>query len=374
MQNKHRHKKTLACLAFSAGLFGVGPVRAQEVQDLIEQIFQRAVLKVDVSAPRSVFDDNGDNICKSEGTAFVIGEQFAVTATHVYALDPACGTPVISLESKGFNTEVFAEVFAVSDDVTLLKFSGPLPEPTCALAISNSDVTFVQGMRFGIPGGMYYPSPMPVRIGSNESDFKPFVQLTPTPAERGESGGPVVYMFNVVGILRAKHAKYPAFSVMTPISQLRTLLAEKAIPLHARLCDPVEVTIFQPQATYFEAKVRVPTSAAPTAIELQQMIEAGRSRGFEVASFPSSDGRTTIEVSARSRRERSEDGFLINPQSDFEHFERYGIYESFARIREFAGQIAEAARIRTWHQYVSAVQADKPQSAYPAQVGPPTAD
>ncbi|MDW9912246.1 hypothetical protein GOB19_27490 [Sinorhizobium meliloti] len=318
------------------------------MQDYVQRVFQRAVLKVDVSAPKAVFDENRNNICKSEGTAFVIGEQLAVTATHVYALDPACGPPVIALESKFFNVEVFADVVAVYDDVTVLKFSGSLPEPICALGPSNSDVTEVEGgVRFGIPGGMDDPTPMPVRIGSNQGQFKPFVQLTPTPAERGESGGPVVYMFNVVGILRAKHAKYPAYSVMTPIGQLRTLLAEQTIPLNARLCNPVELSFWSPDATATPeesegAIIRVPSALV---LNMDDVKREAEERALEVRSGPSPDDSTfrTIEITL----DLSKNGWGT-------------------RVDTFAAEIAEFAKTTAWHQYIADLRADSaPKDAAP---------
>ncbi|MBY5554150.1 trypsin-like peptidase domain-containing protein [Rhizobium leguminosarum] len=295
----------LASLALSVAFTAASYAQAQQMQNVVEEVFKRAVLKVDVSTPVPVFDASGNNICKSEGTAFLIGKQLAVTASHVYALDKACGPPVIALESKGFNVEVFAEVLAVYDDVTVLKFDGLLPEPMCALALSGSDVTSVDGVRFGIPGGMYYPSPMPVRIGSINSDFNPFVQLTPTPAESGESGGPVIYMFSVVGILRAKHVQYPAFSVMTPVGQLHSLITQKALALEPRLCNPVEFSIFQTDSVNFGARIQAPAASTtqavvPSSPDLQNMISAARSNGIEVTSFVA-NGSATIELRSHSR-------------------------------------------------------------------------
>ncbi|UGY11148.1 serine protease [Phyllobacterium pellucidum] len=218
---------------------------ADPFQDEIDQAFERAVLKVDVSSVTAVFDANGENKCKSEGTAFVIGQHLAVTASHVYAIDSACGEPTIVLESKQYKAQVFADVIAKLDDVSILKFDEDLPVEMCALPLRDGDVTQVPGMRFGIPGSMFYPTPMPVNIGPSESDFSPFIRLTPTPAERGESGGPVIHFFSVVGILRAKHATYTAYSVMTPVSQLLNLLRQKRIPLTGwRICVPGSFHMF----------------------------------------------------------------------------------------------------------------------------------
>ncbi|MDW9888844.1 hypothetical protein GOC28_08125 [Sinorhizobium meliloti] len=399
--------RMFACLAFSAPFVVLDPAGAQDMQIFVEEVFQRAVLKVDVSSPNPVFDKEGKNICKSEGTAFLIGDQIAVTASHTYTLDPACGTPVIELESRRFNVQVFAEVLAVDEDVTVLRFSGSLPEPMCALALSNSDATSVDGVRFGIPGGMEYPSPMRVRIGSNPSDFDPFVALTSAPAERGESGGPVVYMFNVVGILRARHTRYTAYSVMTPIGRLRALLVANAIPLNARLCNPVEVRIFQTDSINFGARIRVPNTPSAVPPNMDYVIADARAEGIDVATVPSVDGSSsTIEIKSRSilpppptrHRERGGGGGgggwifddLFAPlndleeleRNDFEELERNDLEElqrmpqddptlvppeavsprgdfvaryNRNRIDEISGRITKIAESTVWEQYIDEI-------------------
>ncbi|UGY11147.1 serine protease [Phyllobacterium pellucidum] len=221
-------------------------VRAEPLQDAIDEVFERAVLKVDVTSKRKVFDDKNENICKSEGTAFLIGEHLAVTATHVYSIDPRCGEPIIQLKSKTYHLTIFAEVDAAFEDVTVLKFGDQVPAPMCALPLRHGNVTSVEGMRFGIPGDMEFPSPIPVKIGKPPSDFDPFIELTPTPAYNGESGGPVIYLFSVVGILR--HMKYEGHTVMTPVEQLLNLLTNQSIQLDGwRLCNPGELGIFKQQ-------------------------------------------------------------------------------------------------------------------------------
>ncbi|WP_146177840.1 hypothetical protein [Achromobacter mucicolens] len=234
---------------------------SQDIREIVEQAFRRSILKVDVSTPTPVFS-NGINICRSEGTAFLIGENLAVTASHVYALEPSCGTPTILLESAAYKLQVQAEVVGVAEDITLLKVDGKVPSEMCTLALSAEDAAAVNGVRFGIPQGMKYPTPKKVLIGEKEGDFMPFVELTPTPAEQGESGGPVVYEFSVVGVLRAKHAKYPAYSVMTPIGQLRTFISTSHQPfiLGGKRCNPVDVTrTFQGEGVDMSAKLSLPS-------------------------------------------------------------------------------------------------------------------
>lgn len=283
---------SLSCAHFAYG---------QSINNIVDQTFQRAILKVEVSAPQAVFNGDGKNVCKSEGTAFLIGDNLAVTASHVYALDPACGEPVILLESTSYTVQAIAKVLAVAEDVTLLEISKKAPAPMCALALSATDVTFVDGVRFGIPAGMDYPTPMQVKIGPKDSNFKPFIQLTPTPAEQGESGGPIIYMFNVVGILRAKHAAYPGYSVMTPIGELRSLLKTVQIPIGGTLCNPVEISIFYPDSINVGVQIKLPAAVgslnAPDFMEVPDCPAC-----VSVTALPSGPGqKSTIEVRSHSK-------------------------------------------------------------------------
>ncbi|MGR9195360.1 hypothetical protein [Rhizobium leguminosarum] len=353
--------RTFACIALVIVFIAiaVSQVVAQTMENFVEEIFERAILKVDVSAPNPVFDADGNNICKSEGTAFVIGDQIAVTASHVYALDPGCGSPVISLESRGFNA--FGEVIAVHDDITLLKISRPITETMCALALNDIDVARVDGIRFGIPGGMEFPTPMPVHIGTDDGNFRPFVQLTPTPAEHGESGGPVIFMFNVVGILRARHAQFPAFSVMTPVGQLQALLLEQSITLNARLCNPVELHFFRTDNLNFAARIRVPGSrreaSLPPSAEFAR--EEAEAKGLVAHMLPSGDDDTTVIViqSNSSAVPETEPRDNFNPQpTPGDNIAR----DNWLRINQLSDDITAIARRDAWYRLFGAAVRNSP--------------
>jgi len=70
-------------------------------------------------------------------------------------------------------------------------------------------------------------------------EWKPLVLLTPTPVESGESGGPILVDFNVVGIMKAKHVKYSGYSFMMKGSSLRNLMLKYKVALDGQMCNPV---------------------------------------------------------------------------------------------------------------------------------------
>jgi len=330
----------------------------QSINNIVDQTFQRAILKVEVSAPQAVFNSDGQNVCKSEGTAFLIGDNLAVTASHVYDLDPACGEPVILLESTSYTVQAVAKVLAVAEDVTLLEISKKAPAPMCALALSATDVTFVDGVRFGIPAGMDYPTPMQVKIGPKDSNFKPFIQLTPTPAEQGESGGPIIYMFNVVGILRAKHAAYPGYSVMTPIGELRSLLKTVQIPIGGTLCNPVEISIFYPDSVNVGVQIKLPTAVG--SLDTPVFMNAPDCPTcVSVTTLPSgTDEKSTIEVRSHSRSPALPSAvfpFNIPASSAIAREDsEYSALRSrnFGNVRDVSKRITDESTSRVWQSYM----------------------
>ncbi|MDW9738323.1 hypothetical protein GOC00_25940 [Sinorhizobium meliloti] len=344
------------------------PVQGALAEDIVGQAFRRAILKVDVSAPNSVFDDDDINICKSEGTAFLIGRNMAVTASHVFDLHPDCGAPVISLESKTFNAEFFADVLAVEGDVTVLKFDQELPKSMCALALRKSNVSFVDGVKYGIPRGMFFPTPMPVQIGSEQdNDFQPFVQLTTSPTERGESGGPIVFEFNVVGILRAKHPKFSAFSVMTPVSHLLDIIAKNSLQIsNDKLCNPAEVSIFQTDGANFGARITIPvqtqdknTESIEKRIEyINKIIEKVHRKGLQIKPLPSTPGTETLSVQSV--------GIEIPPVFGGGASEAQKKI-NYSAVKSASDQIVQTARTIAWAMYVNDLNPSEPAGARDAE-------
>jgi hypothetical protein len=225
--------------------------RASEFADIIESKFRHAIVKIDVSSTTPVFTD-GINICKSEGTGFVVSSSHVVTAEHVYTLSAECGQRNIVVKSKAHNLQKLATIVAAKDDVALLKVDSNFPAEMCALGLMKQDVYGTQAIRFGIPGGFDEPGPaVGVRIDQQGGQFSPLVLLAPTITEKGESGGPVVVLFNVVGLTRARHAQYPAFSVMTEGSTIRSLMAANSVR-SGNICNPVEASMWNTADTATE--------------------------------------------------------------------------------------------------------------------------
>jgi hypothetical protein len=215
----------------------VGTAGRADIDDDIERAFRVAIVKIDVSSNTIVLKDNV-NICKSEGTGFLVSASHVVTAEHVYTLAPECGERIIIVKSKPYNLQKLASIVAAKDDVALLKVDSNFPDPMCALSLMVKDIFDEKAIRFGIPGGLDEPLPAaPVKIGQKTSSFAPLVVLAPTFSEKGESGGPVVYRFNVVGLTRARHEKYPAVSFMTVGETIRSLLAANSVQ-SGNICNP----------------------------------------------------------------------------------------------------------------------------------------
>ncbi|MCP1738218.1 serine protease [Bradyrhizobium japonicum] len=213
-----------------------------DTQDIIESTFREAIVKLVVSSAQPVYKD-GVNLCESEGTGFLIGSNHVVTAEHVFILPKECGSPIIIVRSQSQSVERLAKVVGAKDDVAVLGMDEALPPTMCSLGLMGSDVFDTKGIRYGIPGKLRDAAIFPVRLGPKKNEFDPLVVLTPTTAEAGESGGPIIYNFNVVGILRSKHKEYKAFSFMTTVSAIRTLLSQLNLKPAGKICNPVEINM-----------------------------------------------------------------------------------------------------------------------------------
>ncbi len=230
---------------------------AIDLQSALLRLFRDGVVKVEVSSNTPVFQ-NGRNVCLSEGTGFLVSSSHAVTAEHVYNLPAECGDRIILLSSRRHNLQVRATVVDALNDVSLLKVEEQMPAAMCALVVKSHDVFNVVAFRYGIPGGLRDPSPEEgIRISERDVEFAPLVQLRPAIAEPGESGGPVIFMFNVVGVTRARHPTYRNHSVMTPSINIRELMTRNSVSLDGRICNPVLVDGFSPDRLNAGARIRI---------------------------------------------------------------------------------------------------------------------
>jgi hypothetical protein len=133
-----------------------------------------------------------------------------------------------------------AKLIESVNDVALLKVDDPFKDPMCFITLT-SDVFNTDGFRIGIPGGLEDPVPKEVVIGLDGEQWKPLVLLTPTPVEDGESGGPIIVDFNVVGIMKSKHKQYSGYSFMMKGSSLRNLMLKYRVALDGQMCNPVVI-------------------------------------------------------------------------------------------------------------------------------------
>jgi len=230
------------------GLTGIGWLfisccNATEYEDAVERAFRKAIVKIDVSTNTPVFK-NDRNICVSEGTGFLIAARHIVTAAHVYQqLPPECGKPIILAKYKAEGLQLLATVVDARDDVSILKVDQDFPSTMCRLNFKEN-VFGTQAIRYGIPGGFTEPPTAEhIRIGEQVSEFLPLVAMTGTPTEGGESGGPVINLFNVVGMIHGKHERYVNFSFMTVGSTASALVVKNSIKISGRLCNPAEASI-----------------------------------------------------------------------------------------------------------------------------------
>lgn len=217
-------------------------------EDILVRLFRHAIVKIDVSSTTAVFRENDRheniNICKSEGTGFLVNSRHVVTAEHVYLLAPECGKPNIVVKSKKPDMQKLADVVAAKDDVALLKVDSDFPHEMCALGLIKDDVYDTQAIRFGIPGGWDEPGPPAgVTIDQKGGQFSPLTLLAPTITEQGESGGPIIYLFYVAGMTRARHAQYRGYSFMMAASTIRALMVANGVRPSGNICNPVEETM-----------------------------------------------------------------------------------------------------------------------------------
>jgi hypothetical protein len=139
--------------------------------------------------------------------------------------------------------QLVAKVVDTRDDISILSVDEDLPSETCRLGF-KSDVFGTEAIRYGIPGGFSEPPTAEhIRIGGKVNQFMPLVVMSGNPTEHGESGGPVINLFNVVGVIHGKHKDYTGISFMTVGSTVTELLSKDSLGLSGRLCNPVEASL-----------------------------------------------------------------------------------------------------------------------------------
>jgi len=311
----------LGLLTFLLSTSASGQPAATELQFALLSVFQDGVVKVEVSTNTPVFQD-GRNVCVSEGTGFLISSSYAVTAEHVYNMPRECGEPIILLKSRRHNMQVLATVVDTLNDTALLQIQGPLPEGMCALRVITADVYNVPAFRFGIPGGLQDPSSDFVGIQDQNGDFSPLAALRPAITEPGESGGPVMFRFNVTGITRARHPVHRAISVMTPASNIRELMSRNGMGVEGRVCNPVDRSAFIIDNVNAGSSVKInvpidPLTRQAVLVDTARLVQGNLGQGSApiAASVPpvasAYGGSLVISTQGRSRDDVPSFGGLI---------------------------------------------------------------
>jgi hypothetical protein len=224
----------------SSILFLGAPAHAQltELQRAVAEVARDGILKVEVSSAQPIIE-NGKNICTNEGTAFLISAKHAATADHVLKLPDQCGKPNIIITSRRHSWRTAANFVVSNADVALLKFEVEVPDAMCVLGIMDADLTeSAPAFKIGMPARHDDPASISIDIQSPSSTFSPLVPLTPVTTEYGESGSPIIYKFNVVGILKSRHLNYTSYSFMIPRSILAKLLELQKIKNEGNICNP----------------------------------------------------------------------------------------------------------------------------------------
>jgi hypothetical protein len=272
--------------------------RAAGLKAGVERFFVRAIVKIDVSSKKSVIRGS-ENICVSQGTGFLVSANHVITADHVVSLPSECGERIILLRSRAYKLERAASVVAAEDDVALLKVDAEFPTEMCALSV-NPKIEGDEAIRYGIPGKFNtLPPPSPLTLNKGD-EFLPFIHITPTFTEKGESGGPVIQIFHVIGMTRARHTEYPAHSFMIPGSIIRALLDRNPFK-SGRICNPfaVEMTQGSPGSVDFFGDI----SGRPKNVEVRitidrRMIPAGSGISPElIQSYLSKSTDPSISIS-----------------------------------------------------------------------------
>jgi len=222
----------------------------------VDYAYKEAIFKLDVTFSKSERDKEDNELCKSEGTGFVVDRNHVVTATHVFDLDQECGTPTIVGKSFANNSQIVLKVLDSKDDVALLESKEPLTSDyaktlntlqrsPCAIPVSQDEFYFESNgaVGYGVPGGFQEPQLTPVNIGSEKGQFSPFVTISPIEIVQGESGGPIVLDLFVVGMIRARADSAKKIGLMTRANEIYLLL-QKHSAGDAESTDLCNATLF----------------------------------------------------------------------------------------------------------------------------------
>ncbi len=258
----------------------------------IENTYRNAIVKIDVSSNTRVVV-NEKNICRSEGTGFLVSHTRIVTAAHVLELDPSCGERIIIVKSRKHGVQKLGKVILAQEDVAVIETSPFDNFSMCSLVVSPTSSYETRGYRYGIPDGLEDPDPESLTIGEEHNQFSPLVRLRPVATHRGDSGGPVLEIFRVVGITKARHEIYTDLSLMIPSRVIYNILVKTGTPVTSAgdsfECNP---------ATY-EVRTRFSQIPAPPS-SVSHDNDAGSAQSNSESSGQSSSGSRPLETPSPS--------------------------------------------------------------------------
>lgn len=354
---------------FCVAALATGHSRADGEMNIITNCYRNAIVKISVTSNTPVFDENRNNICKSEGTGFLVNRQTIVTAAHVIRLEKDCGAPIIIAKAQRFRWQVLVDVVKTQDDVALLKIvSDPNGSGMCSLLIASKDVFEIDGFRFGIPDGLADAEPVHLHVGDEKGQFLPFITLSPSPVWPGDSGGPIFHRFQVIGITKARHEKYTNFGLMIRAESLRQLLKSEKIVGDDTSCNPAKF-----EFSFDTAEIHFPSvggDRAKVAFDLRQVlarITPPAGVAYDTSALPSANPTVIVRstVSAFDGELFNGGGSSYSTGSAFSHStgSAFGrIASSFPSgdrsnlVRNTAEQISELLLDQWWKDYMTALQ------------------
>jgi hypothetical protein len=289
----------LRVLLFGAGILLAltAGVRTQDYGPIVENVYRSGVVKIDVSSNTPVFrvnkDGENENVCASEGTGFVVNRRTIITAEHVMAIPAECGTPIILIRSRLHKLELLATKTGSKHDVAVLTLTEDLPQRVCSLVLWDlikwNDFYQQKGVRLGIPGGFPDPLERPIKTSRRDNARGPLVLLElDDNVDPGESGGPVLVAWNVVGILREKYLKITGLSVMIPVNMVQEAMLESKIEKDKleNFCNPSFWSVFQADDGKITGRLSVNETYDP---ELQAKLAPELLNAFSLVKAESRD-------------------------------------------------------------------------------------
>lgn len=320
----------------------------------IENTYRNAIVKIDVSSNTPVIVD-GKNICHSEGTGFLISRSHVVTAAHVLKIDPNCGDLVTIVKSRKHNIQKLGKLLRSEEDVAVLETSPFDTSSMCSLVVSPANRFETRGYRYGIPDGLDDPDPESLTIGEEDNGFKPLVRLRPVATHRGDSGGPVLDIFKVVGLTKARHEAYPDLSFMIRSSVIYDVIKKSGINLNENssdfVCNPA---IYEIRSVVVPVDGKKPSAIKQRetniSLKLSPSIElSGNNNGLTV--FTDIVNQSASKVVNPLVSEGSE--LTVSPPTKSISLMEIGTIGSFKKIDSVVAQIKEDALNRWWSEYIA---------------------